>query len=425
MRRLRRDDGFAMIMVIGTASVLVLLVVILFQVTVRALGTHAAHAVRHTSLDAADAGIDDALARLSVDRSWNTGHVLAPGAGEAAAARAALEALAPTGRVRTPTGDYVVLRPSDRRVLWALGYAPNYERATSRRLVRVEFAFPRDPAPAALLTGRDIAMSGGFEVRSGTGVGSGADVHSNVNITGTAGSVSVTGGTFTATGLNQFAPAASGAPARTMPTIDPRLLYAGAVHPSVKPFWTDLCPGGETKEPAGTPCTGPSKPTPAGWSWSWSSKDNTNMWTQSSAGPVGVYYVYRGNAELRTNGDSVQQTIITESSTNRTCPSLGDGAITVQKTKVYAYLPGITLYAGGSLSMVTGSGAYSGLVAAQNSLSLSTASAPGITGWVIAENLCPTDSNSFQGSQLVYQPQVAQPRSGPPQVTSRHEAFGP
>lgn len=417
MTRRRGDDGIAMVMVIGTVSALTLLVIVLVQVSIRALGTHTDHAVRHTALDAADAGVDAALAALDADRTWTTGHVLPTGAGEAAAARAALEAMAPTSRVRTPAGDYVVLRPADRRVLWALGYAPSYERATSRRLVRVEYAFPRDPPPAALLTGRSIALSGGFEVRRGTGVVVGADVHANESITGTASSVSVTGGSFTASGVNQFVPASSGAAPRGVPAIDPRLLYAGATAPGVQPFWTDLCPMGETRAPAAVPCTGPVKPRPAGWTHSGST------WTQGSPGPNGVYYAYRSNVELRTGG-SVQQTIITESSTNRGCPPLGDGLITVQRTLVHAYLPSVTLYSGGSVAMVSGSGAYNGLVAAQNSLSLTTASAPGITGWAIAENLCPTDTNTFQGSQLVYQPQAAQPRRGPPQVTSRHEAWG-
>lgn len=415
MTRRRGDDGIALVMVIGTASVLVLLVLVLFQVTVRALGTHAAHAVRHTALDAADAGIDSALARLSADRTWTTGHVLAAGPGEAAAARVALEALAPTSRVSTPVGDYVILRPADRRVLWALGYAPSYERATSRRLVRVEYAFPRDRAPAALLTGRDITLSGNFEVRPGTGIVAGVDVHSNLDVNGTASSVSVTGGSFTASGVNRFVAAASGAPRRVIPVIDPRMMYAGATDPSVQPFWTDLCPAGVTRHPAAQPCTGAPKPRPAGWTHSGST------WTQSSRGPDGVYYAFRSNVELKTGG-SVQQTIVTESSNNRGCPAFGDGTITVQKTLVHAYLPSVTLYSGGSVSMVSGSGAYNGLVAAQNSLSLTTSSAPGITGWAIAENLCPADSNTLQGSQLVYQPQTAQPRSGPPQVTSRHEA---
>lgn len=416
MSRLRRDDGVAMVMVIGTLSVLTLLVMILVQVSLRALQTHADHAVRHTALDAADAGIDAALAQLAVDRNWTTGHVLAPGSAEAAQARAALEVLAPTARVRTPVGDYVVLRPADSRVLWALGYAPSYERATSRRLVRVEFAFPRDPAPAALLAGRTIDLSGGFDVVRDTGVVASPDVHSNGDISGTASSVSVSGGSFTASGTNQFALASSGAPKRVVPTIDPRLLYAGATEPSVQPYWTDLCPAGEARQPAAVPCTGPIKPRPAGW------EHSGGTWTQSSPGPNGVYYVYRGHAELKTNNGVMQQTIITESSSNRACPPFGDGTISVQKTSVHAYLPGITLYSGGSLSMGSGSGAYGGLVAAQNSLSIRTASAPGVVGWVIAENLCPADTTSLQGSQLAYRPQTAQPRPGPPQVTSRHEA---
>jgi hypothetical protein len=52
---------------------------------------------------------------------------------------------------------------------------------------------------------------------------------------------------------------------------------------------------------------------------------------------------------------------------------------------------------------------------------MSSSSSPGITGYVIAQNSCPGETNTFQGSSIVYDPTPGFLSPGPPRITAESE----
>jgi hypothetical protein len=255
-----------------------------------------------------------------------------------------------------------------------------------------------------------------------------ADLHTNSNLTGTASSPVVTGA-MTATGSASYTSATSGAPSRAIPTVDPRALYA-AYSAANTGTWYDLCPDGRARRPSpnGIPCQGALTTTPANWSLVGAD------WQQlGSGGPSGVYYIYGGNALVNTATATVTQTIITEAtqsaspwvSANLACPKGSNGNITVTKTTVRAFLPGTVLLSGNGVDITTQGATFGGLVAAQGAVTMSSSSSPGISGYVIARNLCSGDVNLFQGSTISYDPSSGYLIPAPPRITAEAELVAP
>jgi hypothetical protein len=226
----------------------------------------------------------------------------------------------------------------------------------------------------------------------------------NGNLSATANSSSVSG-TVSATGSNGFSGGTSGAPPVPVPAIDPRYLYQ-TYSSSMASTWWDLCPDGAAHVPSvtGVPCTGATTTTPTNWSW------NPYVgWTEGATGPTGVYYIYQANVTLKSAG-TITQTIITESAANRgTCAKPNDANFSMTSSSIRAFIPGITVYSGNSVSVGNNSDLRGGVVAAQDSISLTTGSAPGVIGYVMAENFCPGETNSFQGSVINYDPATVLP----------------
>ena len=406
------DEGFGMVLVMGT---MVLLLVVLTTISVLTLtGTKSStgHQKFTGSLDAAEAGVDSVLTQLNANRGYSAGpdvpataaHGWTSTAAEYAWARSTLLNLAatPANVLTTPAGQFVAIRPSSLRTIYSMGWSPSRSLGTRPRLLKADYSFAMSTPHAALLTGTDTTISGNFDVEDAAGITDSADVHSNGTLKNQASSSTVSG-------------TISSGSVIPIPTVDPRYLYQ-LYAAQFANAWYDLCPDGTAHRPVigGTPCSGPATTVPTGWSLI------SGTWTEGSQGPPGVYYVYKENASIATNGSTVSQTLITESSNNLACPK-ADGSISVTKTTVNGYLPGVVLISGNSLSMGNNSAALGGAVSAQESVNLATSSAPGVTGYVVAQNLCSGGSDSFQGTNIAYNPYGGFPAPQAVQVTAESE----
>jgi hypothetical protein len=108
-------------------------------------------------------------------------------------------------------------------------------------------------------------------------------------------------------------------------------------------------------------------------------------------------------------------------SANFTCQKPSNGTISVTKATVRAFVPGATLISGNKIEITSQGATYGGVVAAQESILMSSSSSPGITGYVIAQNSCPGETNTFQGSTIVYDPTPGFLSPGPPRITAESE----
>jgi hypothetical protein len=419
--------------VIGTIAVLALVLPLLLAGALRDLGDSKRHHGFDAAQDAARSGVQSVIAQLATNPSFTVGPSVpddVAGAGWAtpgaqyAWARSALLASAASGAVSASSaGRYTVLRPPNQRVIYALGWPLAGTAAAQGKLVVADFTFAQTAPGPALLAGSEVRLSGSFNLNAATGVTLSADLHTNGNLTGTAASPVVTG-SMTATGSVSYAGATAGAPSRTIPAVDPRAFYAAYATGNAG-SWFDLCPDGRAHRPGttGVPCSGAVVPTPTGWTM------YNSDWQESyPGGPPGIYYVYGGNAVLSTSGLTVTQTVVTEAtqaaggaSANLTCPKGTNGGITVLKTTVRAFLPGTVLLSGNTVEIGSQGATFGGLVAAQESVQMSSSSSPGISGYVIAQNYCSGEVNTFQGSTIAYDPSSGFLAPGPPRITAEAE----
>jgi hypothetical protein len=428
------DEGYAVVLVIGTIAVLALVLPLLLAGALRDLGDSKRHHGFDAAQDAARSGVQSVIAQLATNPSFSVGPSVpddVAGAGWAspaaqyAWARSALLASAASGAVSASSaGRWTVVRPPNQRVIYALGWPLAGTAVAQGKVVVAEFTFAQSAPGPALLAGSEIRLSGSFNLNPAPGVTLSADLHTNGNLTGTASSPVVTG-SMTATGTASYPNATAGAPARTIPAADPRAFYAAYATGNAA-SWFDLCPDGRARRPgtSGVPCSGPVVPTPSSWTASGSD------WQEGyPGGPPGIYYVYGGNAVIGTGSTTVTQTIVTEAtqagaggaSANLQCPKGSTGSITVTKTTVRAFLPGTVLLSGNTVEIGSQGATFGGLVAAQESVQMSSSSSPGISGYVIAQNYCSGEVNTFQGSTIAYDPSSGYLAPGPPRITAEAE----
>ena len=314
--RLRSDErGLGMLLVIGTATVVMALVIIGGTMATRALVNSRTHVSFESAIAVAEDGIDQALARAQITYqvsgsddytypsstntcasysgiSWTSSNApdgtAAPGsyasvtaglAVERAWAKSWLTTLAQTAscRVHSAEGDYVFFKPSGHQTIYAMGWAPGYGRSDAKmRYLKNEYLFTPYAPTNAILT------SGDLEIDSSTTVTSAppnnpalASVHSNgvINVQGQPtvyGTVSQTStgslGTSNKFQSNTCAAGATGCvPGQVQVTPKQAVLFPGArsvwaaQHASTKIAggWYDLCADGTVQSPTGTaPCTG-------------------------------------------------------------------------------------------------------------------------------------------------------------------------
>ncbi|PPK96012.1 hypothetical protein CLV92_105112 [Kineococcus xinjiangensis] len=433
------EDGYALLATLGILGVLAMLLPVFFVVAVQDL----TEARRHLAGDAGDraarAGVQAVAAQISVGSSAATPASTVPTAAIVAAgfteqtgwtdpqaqydwARAVLLAQPPSQTYVTPTGSYRVVRTTNSRAVYSLGWAPDGS-PESGTLVMAEYALPVFQVEAALLTGTDLDVLGSFNTHDASGAQR-AGVHTNGNQSGRAMSTARgIDGRVTAVGAAQLPGGVSGQGEMPIPVIDPRLLHTTYAMANVA-NWYDLCPDGRAHRPlpGAAPCAPGSPvvtPTPGNWAYSAATK----TWSQTAppVGVQGVFYVYRASAEIQYGGGggTARQTVITESSDNLgSCPRADDGDITLKQATVEAFLPGLTLVSGRDVAMEAQSQAADGAVAAQESISMRTSSSDGISnGYAVAQNRC-GGTNLVQGSRIDYEPHASPFVSARPRLTA-------
>jgi hypothetical protein len=413
----------AMILVVATGLVLSIFAAGLTSLTINTLRSSSSHVTFSKTVDAAEAGVDQTLARLSKNNSYSAGPDIsdpsfstASGwsspAAEKAWAKSTILSLATSSTVqRTANGDFYAIKPSNLNTIYSMGFIPNLARATRTRLLKAEYIFSTFHPADAVLTNGNIDCCPSYEVGLAPGVTSSTNIgiHSNGNLEGVPPSAN--GGTVVASASGTCSsPCTSGAPAETVPAIDPRAIY-NSQSPLYSSNWYDLCPDGKVRAPntssGATPCTGSvvSATLPfRGWTRS------SNTWSDDDNGTAypGVYYVYQGNIDIgspQTATLTGAETIITEATANRACPR-SDGNITLDTKTDWSggpYIPGVMAVAGGNFEQDNNAGVSGpgGAYLAQGSITQNTSAHDVLVGVAIAEDFC-GETNSLQGSILYY-----------------------
>jgi hypothetical protein len=432
LRRLRADDGFSMVLVLGIGLVLTAVAVLAAGRGVAAVTGSATHATFAQNLDVAEAGIDQVSARV---QATNGSYVYCPvtanvscslssqvrtrgfasRADERQWAATTLRQLAadnPSLLVSTRGGQYLTIKPAGLNTIYSMSWVPSYARATRQRLLKSEYVFSTFRTSTALLANGDVSCCASYDfgLTSGMAPSTYIPIHTNGSLTG---NVSATSGVLQATASGACsAPCVGGQTNVSVPAIDPRTFYASQAWRYAS-NWYDLCPDDSVRRPNlapnATPCTGEVLMTSAsngqrfrGWTRSGTS------WSNSGGDNPGVYYVYRGNMEQSgAQGGSITtwtgaMTIITEATANRSCPKT-DGFQSYKAVDWLGggFIPGVMVVSGSYWYQDTNSHLASGAVLAQGYVEQHTSSSAGLSGQMIAENLC-GETNKLQGSVLAY-----------------------
>ena len=200
-----RDDGVGMVLVMGTISVVLVLITVSASVTINALRVSRTHVTYEQAIAAAESGVDYSLARLQ--RAWDTkgadypipslANAVEPAPECSAAAvttpyptgsfpdRATEQAWAETNLLNVATidgclhegalGEYVVLKPTDKKIVYAMGFVPSYANWSSgstqakMRMIKAEYIFAPYRPTHAVLTGRALRINSSTTVTSASG----------------------------------------------------------------------------------------------------------------------------------------------------------------------------------------------------------------------------------------------------------------
>lgn len=453
------DRGVGMLLVVGTMSVVMTLVLLAGAITDRALRGAQQEDAFATALTAAETGVNVALSRVQGAYDLNgtdyqTPHPSATAfdptpdcadsvvtfpasAGASAAAESSwakteLRKLIPkSGCLRSIAGSqYVFLKPSGRQVVYAMGAAPGFAAAGARmRTVKAEYLFaPYKPANA-VLTGGNLEISSSTTITSATAAAAAsASVHSNGNVSVGGGNPTVTGPVTMSGGgnlpsSNNFSAGSARGARQMLPTISARQVYTRNVS-NYAGAWFDLCADGTARQGATTgPCTGPLigdyGPTGAlasgtfrnGWKFS---TGTPPTWQVTGAFLDGVYYVSQGNVALGNGAGNptVSRATIIAASVGTTCDKAG-GNIDWDRVDINApYVNNLFMLADQDLKTgsnfkagsASGTTVISGLFAAGDQVEMQTSST-GAFGAVIAADEC-SPSSSLVASNIIKNPSV-------------------
>jgi hypothetical protein len=352
-RRLRDDSGIGMILVLGITVFVATITATAGVIAINGLSQSRNRINFESSLSAAEAGIDFALANLQYSFDTSFDDYVIPTAGvapttqctpvtsvsypteveravegwdEEAWASGQLDALegAPlvSGRpaclLSTPSGDVLILKPANETGgpsvkygrIYARGWSPEWGATGAvERTIKVEYVFMPFQPEHAVLTGSDLSLQGSYLVDEANGVAANtAGVHTNgdLDITGSGGDVS---GPVTYSGAyndsvvfsSGDSPTYEATPVR-IPTVSARQLYTQAPSRGSVDYsdWYDLCPDGTAREySVAGPCQGSvHRLGTGGWQFS-GSAPATYLWTATRNTVDGTYFVWQANA---TNG---------------------------------------------------------------------------------------------------------------------------
>ncbi len=469
-RTAQGDDGLGLVLVLGMAGILTGLMIVSTTAALRSLQSSRQHVNFESALSVADGGIDVTLSRaqrryvLSGADSYTVPAPADPGEAcvgaavawpfasqptpdeERAWAREKLETLASTpGCLRTGTGgQYVMLKPTGRQVVYSLGWSPQRGAAeVKRRLIKAEYLFTPYSPSFAILTGGDLSLDSSTTVTSAPPNSPAlAAVHTNGVLTVSSGNPQVFGPvTQSAAGpsasSNKFFANAGGnvsGQAKQNVPFQGAVAIWGSQHLTNPPGgWYDLCPDGTVRTANGaSPCVGSILANVAASGsyrgWSFNGSGTVPVWSGGSAikqnGYSGTYYVHQGNVTnpASNSGSAVPNLTVLASSVSSACNKVG-GNIEWGSTDVLAPsvantwlvadqdLTTTSNYQAGSAS---GGTVVSGFFIAGDQIEMSTSS-NGAYGVVIAVGQCnpatgsPVSQNSIKNPSIYYDPNAQAP----------------
>jgi hypothetical protein len=226
------DEGIGLLLVIGTATVVTMLMIVLTTMATRALSSSSKHVSFEGAVAAAESGIDEGLARaqriydtLGTDSyaypsssetcgsystiNWTTSAApdgtAAPGAQATDAAGLAIErkwakswlqTLAANGcRISGPKGEFTFFKPVGHQTVYGMGWAPSYSSSSAKmRYLKAEYLFtPYAPSNAILTQGTLDLSSSTVVTTAPPNSTSLASVHTNGNLTNATGNPTVYG----------------------------------------------------------------------------------------------------------------------------------------------------------------------------------------------------------------------------------------
>lgn len=416
----KTDDGIAMIVVILVGMVIASLSAVAVTMSTRSLNSSAQHVTYESALHVAEHGVDQMLgtvARLETAAApYSTPSGLtAPAFANAAAEEAWAIAELNAATVQTaPDGQFAVIKPRNRNVIYSMSWLPSKALARRSRVIKTEYLLSTYNPDNAILTEGDLSIEGGAAVGGVEG-----NVHSNGDIQTTGGATTVSGtvsasGDYDANGGSNVV-GSEGQPEQDVPAVEPEDLYRLLIQaPTNASNWYDLCPDGNVYmgSTTGVPCTGALATVATGW--------NVNpggRWEPTNSPVDGVFFVHRGdvliNGNIGSSADPWQATIITNADPT---PYPGEckadhGDIDVRGgLRMVGFISGLAFIAGrdlqvqGTPSMSFGSSTNPVLLAAREQMEvLGNASA---FGSIVAKDECdtpgsPVSENKISGSMIL------------------------
>lgn len=421
-RSLAGEEGFALAAVVLLGAVMLILTAVIIARGIAQSDIEASDQKSEQALHAAESALETFLVTLAAapdPDQLTTGH-LSAGLPDKAAVIEAAETLAqasPSVVLDVPEGEALIIKPSDERRVYAVGFSPTVGSGIAR-VVEIGYdmgiiTFPNWSADYAVQTGGDLDVKGSAHV-----TGSNANVHANGGVT--AASASNIDGCGTESIDTGFFKAGCPFPALLPPQPLPLVVAEDAHYLATY----ELCPDGARYGPAhisyslpagSKPCSAPlTIAPPSGWSGGGSS------WSVNGYAE-GVFYVYRANvsgtAGVTTGPPSGQKpakaTIIVakdygpgESADN--CPPQGvGGKITLNGPSWIEPHPsailnagetGMTLIAEGDVHLNGGS-TITGMILAREDWLMNGNST--IVGNVIVNDLC-ADDVVFNGDEVTF-----------------------
>ena len=472
-RGAKGDEGLGLVLVMALITIITALMALAVTIGINSLSGSRRHVTFEQALGAAENGVDFGLARLQTAftaygtdypipsppttvqttpacnaASISTGvSSFTSNAAEQAWARSTLLALAVSNPecIRDGTvGQYILVKPTDKQAVYAMGFAPSYaawkagQSGSIERLLKAEYIFAPYRPTNAVLTGSNLTIGSSTTVTSAGADPSLASVHANGSVFVTNGNPTVYGpvsstGSSTASSNNFYSNpggAVKPAPLVSVPQVSARTLYFQNVANYSSSQWYDLCPDGTVRRGSTSgPCasstiwaTLPADGSTSFRGWTYTKVGSVVTWTASSSTLDGVYYAQYANIDvINGNGTINNISIIAESLNNSDCATKSLGNIYWDHYDMSRpMIPNLFMLAGQDLvtdsNYSAGSGGppvVAGLFVAGDQISMQTSS-NGAYGAVIAADRCsisgsPVSDNEVKNPSIYYDPTADAP----------------
>ena len=430
------DRGIAMAATLMIGSVLVLLSSIMVLRSMRQIDQTASDIDFEQALHVAESALADGLDRVDVDPTYDTGETSPSSFADNDVERlwaVAVAGGASISRVMAgPEGEYVVVKPANAEVIYAVGFAPSRAAIGRRtRVVRAILDTVRGvvsfEATISFLTEGDLSITGNPTFHGGS-----ASVHANgsVDVSGNPrlhdGCLTSSDGATVTGNINEpsSCPADSwDQPEKEVPAVDPRDFWHLAEY--------DLCPGGEVR-------AGPSHATLGGTAgsapcttglvldadasspylgWRFTGCCDSGEWAtweyDSNVANDGAFYAYQGTVRV-TSGPGTNNNpwnVLIAAEARAVCPNLAGGDVFLPGSMVMAPYTAGTAHAGNQHVIVagrdvdwTGNGRLKipGIVAAHEQIRIDLN--PQVEGSFIAEDACESVLDSVDANEISGQP---------------------